>query len=92
MIKSIRGAATRQFIEQGKSRFSGLNEDMARQRLAELNAAPTLSALGKLNSVGLGKLKGALRQFWSIDVNGRWRILFRFREGDAYEVHIGDTH
>ncbi len=63
------------------------------QRLAELHAAPSLAALGKLNSVGLHKLKGPLRNFWSIDVNGPWRIIFKFRDGDAYEVRITDeTH
>jgi len=92
MIRSILGSTTRRFVEQEKSRFSGLDVDLARQRLAELHAAPSLDALGKLNSVGLHKLKGNLRSFWSIDVNGRWRILFKFRNGDAYEVHIADTH
>lgn len=92
MIKSVLGPATRQFIEHGKSRFSGLDEALARQRLSELNAAPSLEVLGKLNSVGLHKLKGNLRRFWSIDVNGRWRILFTFKNDDASEVHIADTH
>lgn len=92
MIKSVLGSATRQIIERGKSSFSRLNETLARQRLNELHAAPSLDALGKLNSVGLHKLKGNLRRFWSIDVNGRWRILFRFKDGDAFEVHITDTH
>lgn len=92
MIRSILGSATRRFVERGVSRFSGLDEDLARQRLAELNAAPSLEALGKLNSVGLHKLKGNLRRYWSIDVNGRWRILFIFKDGDAYEVHIADPH
>lgn len=92
MIRSVRGSATRQFIDRGKSAFSGLNAALARQRLNELNAAPSLEALGRLNSLGLHKLKGNLRRFWSIDVNGRWRILFTFKDGDAYEVHIADTH
>jgi proteic killer suppression protein len=92
MIRTISGSATNQFVKQGKSKFSGLDEDLARQRLSELNAAPSLDRLGKLNSVGLHKLKGPLRNFWSIDVNGRWRIIFRFRDGDAYEVEIADTH
>ena len=39
MIKSVKGTATRQFIESGKSRFSGLDVELAQQRLAELNAA-----------------------------------------------------
>jgi proteic killer suppression protein len=92
MISSILGSATRQFIEQRKSRFSGLDEDLAYQRLSELNAAPSLDALGKLNSVGLHKLTGKLRGFWSVNINGRWRLLFKFRDGNAYEVHITDPH
>jgi proteic killer suppression protein len=92
MIKSISGSATRKFVEEGKSKFGGLDEDLARLRLSELQAARSLDALGKLNSVGLHKLKGPLNDFWSIDVNGRWRIIFKFRAGDAYEVEITDTH
>jgi len=92
MIKSVKGAKTRQFIRSGRGRFKGLDEDLARQRLAELNAARRLEDLGALNSVGLHKLKGDLRGFWSIDVNGPWRILFKFRDGHAYEVHIHDPH
>lgn len=92
MIKSVKGSATRRFIENGKSKFSGLDESLARQRLMELNAATALDDLGRLNSVGLHKLKGNLRQYWSIDVNGPWRILFRFDNGNAYEVHIHDPH
>jgi proteic killer suppression protein len=92
VIKSISGSATKQFAEQGKSKFSGLDEDLAKQRLNELHAASSLNDLGKLNSVGLHKLKGLLREFWSIDINGRWRIVFKFRGGDAYNVEIMDTH
>jgi proteic killer suppression protein len=92
MIKSVRGAATRQFIQTGRSKFSGLNVDLARQRIAELNAATSLAEFGRLNSVGLHKLKGNLSGYWSIDINGRWRLLFRFRSGDAYEVMIHDPH
>jgi proteic killer suppression protein len=92
MIRSLKSSATRDLIERGKSKFSGLDVDLARQRLAELNAAPSLDALGKLRSVGLHKLKGSLREYWSINVNGRWRILFKFENGHAHEVHITDPH
>jgi len=85
-------SATDKFITKGQSKFSGLDDDLARQRLAELNAAPSLAALGKLNSVGLHKLKGPLKDFWSINVNGRWRIIFRFQSGDAFDVQIADMH
>jgi proteic killer suppression protein len=92
VIKSISGSSTRRFVESGKSKFAGLDQELAFQRLSELNAASSLDALGKLNSVGLHKLKGPLNDFWSIDVNGRWRIIFKFRSGDAFEVEITDTH
>jgi proteic killer suppression protein len=92
MIRSIKGSATRQFVEQGKSKFSGLNIDLAIRRIALLNAVTSLDELGKLSGVGLHKLKGELRAFWSVDLNGRWRLLFRFKEGDAFDVHIFDPH
>jgi proteic killer suppression protein len=89
---SIKGTPTRQFVETGKSRFSGLDEELARQRLRELNAARSLDIFGRLNSVGLHKLKGDRRGSWAIKVNGPWRIVFRFRDGDAYEIEIVDYH
>ena len=92
MIKSVRGLATRQLIESRKSKFSGLNVDLALMRLAQVNAATSVTDLGRLSSIGLHKLKGDLKDYWSIDVNGPWRILFKFDTGDAYEVHIHDPH
>ncbi len=92
MIKSVKGAATRQFIQAGKSKFSGLDQELARQRLSELNAATSLGDLSRLSSTGLHKLKGELKDYWSIDVNGPWRVLFKFDAGNAYEVHIDDPH
>jgi toxin HigB-1 len=91
MIRSIKGSATRQFVEQGKSRFSGMVA-LAHRRLRQINTTSNLQALAGLNSVGLHKLKGDRRDFWSVDVNGPWRILFRFKDGDAYDLHIVDPH
>lgn len=92
MIRSIKGSATRQFVELGKSRFSGMNAALAYRRLRQIDTASNLQALAGLNSVGLHKLKGDKRDFWSVDVNGPWRIVFRFKEGNAYDLHILDPH
>jgi proteic killer suppression protein len=92
MIRSIKGAAARRFVEGGKSRFRGMDPAAALQRLAELNAAPSLGALSPLNSVGLHKLKGNRRGYWAMNVNGPWRIVFRFEDGNAYDVEIVDYH
>jgi proteic killer suppression protein len=92
MIRSVKGVATRQFLEGGRSRFRGLDEAVARRRLAEINAAPSLGALSPLRSVRLHKLKGDRAGFWAVSVNGPWRIVFRFRDGNAYDVEIVDYH
>jgi proteic killer suppression protein len=92
MIRSVKGVATRQFIESGKSKFSDLDEGLARRRLSALNVARKLDDLSRLRSVGLRKLTGDRAGFWAIHVNGPWRIVFRFDDGDAFEVEIVDYH
>jgi toxin HigB-1 len=92
MIRSVRGVATRQFLESGKSKFSGLDESLARRRLSALNVAGKLDDLSRLRSIGLHKLSDDRSGFWAIRVNGPWRIVFRFDDGDAFEVEIVDYH
>lgn len=92
MIKTIKGTATRQFIETGKSKFSGLDMRLADKRLYDRSKAVSLQALSPLNSFGLHKLKGDRSGFWAIKVNGPWRIVFRFENSDAYDVEIVDYH
>jgi proteic killer suppression protein len=37
-------------------------------------------------------LKGDLRNFWSLDISGNWRIIFRFENGHAFDLDYLDTH
>lgn len=74
------------------NRFRGLDFDVAVDLLLALNVAKSLDDLSPLKSVGLYKLKGDRKEQWSMTVNGRWRICFEFRKGDAYEVEIVDYH
>ena len=92
MIKSVRGSATRQFIESGKSKFSGMDEALADMRLAQLRRVKSLAELGFFRGTRLHKLTGDLKDHWSISINGPWRIIFRFEDGDAYDVQIIDYH
>jgi proteic killer suppression protein len=92
MIKTIKGTPTRQFIETGKSKFSGLDRTLAARRIVTLAKATSLTDFGDLNSVGLHKLKGNRKDFWSVKINGPWRLVFRFDDGDAYDVEIVDYH
>ncbi|MBB5043184.1 type II toxin-antitoxin system RelE/ParE family toxin [Shinella fusca] len=92
MIKSIADTATRQFVETGKSRFSGLDPAKAMARLNVLNAARSLDDISPLRSIGLHKLTGDRKGQWAMTINGPWRLCFRFENGDAYDVEIVDYH
>lgn len=92
MIKTWGSRATERFAETGKSKFSGMDEDLAHERLAALDAATALSDLSPLNSLNLHPLKGDRKGQWAININGPWRVCFRFKDGDAWDVEITDYH
>ncbi|MBC7381630.1 MAG: type II toxin-antitoxin system RelE/ParE family toxin [Bacteroidia bacterium] len=37
-------------------------------------------------------LKGNLQGFWSLDISGNCRVIFRFEDGNAYDLDYLDTH
>ncbi len=93
MIKSWANSASRRFYEEGKaSKFRGLDDEAAEELLASLDAATSLRDLSPLKSVGLHKLRGDRAGQWAMTVNERWRICFRFQDGDAHDVEIVDYH
>ena len=93
MIKSWANRPSQRFYEDGKlSKFRGLDVDAADDLLASLDAAESLKDLSPLKSVGLHKLSGNRSGQWAMTVNGPWRICFRFKDGDAYDVEITDYH
>jgi proteic killer suppression protein len=93
MIRSWKNSTTRRFAEQGKAaKFRGLDSDAAIELLMASDAATSLKDLSPLKSVGLHKLGGDRKGQWAMTVNGPWRICFKFRNGDAFEVEIVDYH
>ena len=93
MIKSWANSHSRRFYEEGNvSKFRSLDTDAADELLAALDAATSLKDLSPLKSVGLHKLSGDRAGQWAMTVNGPWRICFRFKNGNAYEVEIIDYH
>lgn len=92
MIKSWANRATQRFAEEGKSRFTGLDDALARRRLRLLDEAERLDDLTGLKSVGLHRLRGDRRRQWAISAGGAGRITFEFRDGHAWNVEIVDYH
>jgi proteic killer suppression protein len=93
MIRTWANRASERFYTEGKSSpFRGLDVEATQDLLAALSAARSLQDLSPLKSVGLHKLKGDRAGQWAMTVNDRWRICFRFKGGDAYDVAIVDYH
>jgi len=40
----------------------------------------------------LEALKGRWKGFYSIRINDQWRVVFRFKSGDASDVRVVDYH
>ena len=65
---------------------------IAKRKLEGVDAAHRLEDLAIPPSNRLEKLKGDLRDFYSIRVNDQWRIIFKWRNGEPHDVKIIDYH
>ena len=67
-------------------------QETARRKLRMLNNSQDLNDLQIPPSNRLEKLKGTLKDFYSIRVNNQWRIIFKWKNGNAEQVEIIDYH
>ena len=67
-------------------------QEIARRKLRMLNNSQDLNDLLIPPSNRLEKLKGNLKDFYSIRINNKWRIIFKWNNGNADEVEITDYH
>ena len=65
---------------------------VAQRKLDEINRATDLNDLSVPPGNMLEKLKHDRKGQMSIRINQRYRICFRWKNGDAYEVEIVDYH
>jgi proteic killer suppression protein len=65
---------------------------VAQRKLDSLNAAHNIVDLKSPPANRLEALKGNLKGKYSIRINDQYRIVFEFRDGNAYEVEITDYH
>lgn len=92
MIKSFSSRDTEAiFNEIPVRRFQSI-ERQARRKLLYLNSVRTLRDLLQPPGNKLEALKGNRRGQHSIRINDQWRICFRWRDGNAFDVEIVDYH
>ena len=72
--------------------FSSDLQEIARRKLRMLNNSQSIADLQIPPSNRLEKLKGNLKDYYSIRINEQWRIIFKWETGSASNVEIVDYH
>jgi len=93
MIRSFRGAEP-ELVWQGirSRKLPPDTQSVALRKLMIPHRARTLNDLRVPPANRLEPLKGKRAGRWSIRIDRQWRVRFRWREGDAYDVEIVDYH
>jgi len=92
MIRNFRHNGLRRFFEDDDS--SKLPSDMLeriRLILSTLHAAREIEGMN-VPTFRLHPFKGDLKGLFSVTVRANWRIIFRFEDGDAFDVDFVDYH
>ena len=92
MIRSFRHKGLEKFFYDGdKGGIQPAHSQKTADILDRLDAATTIRDMSYPGS-HIHQLKGRSAGVWSVRVSGNWRIVFRFRNGDAYVVDYVDYH
>lgn len=67
-------------------------QDVARRKLRMINNSIDINDLRIPPANRLEKLKGDLKDFYSIRINNQWRIIFKWENENAFDVEIIDYH
>lgn len=93
MIRTFASDETESFFRTGVSRrIAPAIRQRAAMRLLQLDAATRLDDLRTPPSNRLEPLQADRKGCWSIRINSRWRLCFRFEGGHAFDVAIVDYH
>lgn len=93
MIKTFRDKETETIFNRlGSKKLPQNIQHLARRKLVVLDAATELNTLRVPPGNRLEALKGNRKGQHSIRINEQWRICFRWKAGDAYDVEIADYH
>jgi len=92
VIRSFRDRETEKVFRREFSRRFQSIAAVAKRKLDHVHAAASISDLAAVPGNRLEALAGGRAGQYSIRVNDRWRICFRWVAPDALEVEIVDYH
>jgi proteic killer suppression protein len=92
VIASFKHRGLRRLYRQDDHRgVSAAHVGKIKRILARLDEATEVGNMA-LPGFDLHPLKGKLKGLWAVSVSGNWRIVFRFENGNAYDVDLTDYH
>ena len=92
MIRSFRHRGLKRLFDDGDpSRIRPDLVEKVENILSVMNAASVPQDLN-LPGYRLHALKGDRKGYWAVTVRANWRIVFRFKDGDALDVDFVDYH
>ena len=92
MISSFKDADTRDLYETGANRRFSSIARVALRKLDMIAAATTVETLRVPPGNHIEQLHGDRAGQWSIRVNDKWRVCFRWAGTNAEDVEIVDYH
>lgn len=93
MIRSFKDKDTQAvFSGQFVKGLDGQIQQRAREKLKYLDSATGLRDLMIPPANQLESLKGDREGQYSIRINKQWRVCFKWKDGDAFEMEIVDYH
>jgi proteic killer suppression protein len=92
MIKSFRHKGIQEFYQTGSK--AGIQPSQASRLRIQITRLDTATSPQDMNAPGwkLHPLSGKLAGYWSVTVNGNWRLTFAFEGTDAVLVDYQDYH
>jgi proteic killer suppression protein len=92
MIKTFKHKGLKKFYEKGD--FSKIRPEHRKKIRLILTIITAAKEIRDINFPGsnLHQLSGNYQTYWSVSVSGNWRIIFKFKEGDALDLDYLDYH
>lgn len=91
-IKTFKHKGLKTFFESGKK--TGVPQALIKRIKLILDLLNAVTEPQDMSFPGsdFHPLKGELKGFYSVHVNGNWTIIFRFENGEAKDVELIDYH
>ena len=92
MIQSFKHKGLEKFYGTGSTK--GIQSNHTKKLRMQLAALDTAQSIEDMDIPGyrLHQLKGSRKGFWSITVNGNWRLTFEFLDGNVHILNYEDYH